>query len=105
MAIEKFIVPAQPGLDPIIVIFDQIERDGRIILICYDMAWTGYYSSPGDRGIKLFFLECGADYLAGNIGSGRQYKQDKVSQAYLLRIIKAAQVGIAKATGGTVDQY
>lgn len=89
---EKFIVPAHPGLDPVIVFFDDVpEGGGRIVLICYDMAWTAYYSSPGSKGIKDFFIDCGADYLSGNFGSGRQYKQDKQSQAYLLRIIKAAQ--------------
>jgi hypothetical protein len=95
--IERVTVPAGQGYDPITAIFeDYLVGGGRITLICYDMAWTGYYGSPGSRGIKEFFVDCGADYLSGNIGSGRQYKQDKQSQAYLLRIIKAAQAFIKK---------
>ena len=89
---EIFTSPAIPGLDPVTMYFQNLEgRSGRITLICYDMALTAYYSSPGSDGIKAFFMECGADYLSGNFGSGRQYKQDKQSQAYLLRVIKAAQ--------------
>lgn len=88
-------MPAQPGLDPIIVYFEDVSKgQGRVTLICYDMAWTGYWAAIGDRTIKQFFLDGGADYLAGNITSGRQYKQDKQSQAYVLKVINAAQSAI-----------
>ena len=99
MKIEKITVPAQPGLDPIHIYFEDIEPGkGRIIIICYDMAWTGYWQAIGkETSIKDFFAECDDDYLASNISAGRQYKGDIVSRNYIKRIVKAAHDFILEA--------
>lgn len=102
MTIEKIIVPAQPGLDPVYIYFEDIDKGaGRVVLICWDMAYTAYWGAMGDRKIKEFFSGCGSDYIMGNL-LGRHYKQSAVDIKYMKRIVEAAQRHLIpeKAFGG-----
>lgn len=91
--IEKITVPAQPGLDPVFVFFDNIAPGaGRVIIVCWDMAWTGYWGAIGkDRTIQQFFLDGGADYLMGNISQGKFYKRGVIAENYLKKIINSVK--------------
>lgn len=86
---EKITVPASKGLDPVYAYFDDIgDGQGRVILVCWDMAYTAYWGAMGNRTIKQFFAECGTDYIENNM-QGRHYKRGSVDNSYLSRIIKA----------------
>lgn len=87
--IEKITVPAQPGLDPVFVYFEDMDNgQGRVVLICWDMAWTAYWGAMGDRTIKQFFTEAGVDYIVGNL-HGQFYKRGAVAQKYMEKIVRA----------------
>lgn len=87
--IEKITIPASKGLDPVSAYFDDIGAgQGRIILVCWDMAYTAYWGAMGDRTVKQFFAECGVDYLMNNM-HGRHYKRGAVDNQYLTRIVTA----------------
>lgn len=91
-----------PGLDPIRVIVDDLEPGrGRITVSCYDMAWVGYWGAMGGRTLRDFFMDCGSDYLAGNMGCGSGLKQGARDRTYLIRVIEAVQRAFREqATGG-----
>ena len=87
--VEKITVPARPGLDPVYAYFDDIEKgQGRVILVCWDMAYTAYWGAMGTLTVKEFFAQCGVDYLIGNM-HGRHYKRGAVDISYLTRIVSA----------------
>lgn len=87
--IEKVSVPAKPGLDEVSAYFEDLgEGAGRVILVCWDMAYTAYWGAMGDRTVKQFFAECGVDYITARI-NGRHYKAGKVDQIYLERVVKS----------------
>lgn len=89
--VEKITVPARPGLDDVYVYFDDIGPGaGRVILVCWDMAYTGYWGAMGDRTVREFFDGCGEDYLMGNL-LGRHYKAGVVDRSYLQRIVSAVK--------------
>lgn len=89
MTIEKITVPARPGLDPVYAYFENMEKgSGRVILVCWDMAYTAYWGAIGDNTIQEFFAGCGVDYIMGNL-SGRHYKQGAIDQKYLKRIVQS----------------
>ncbi len=86
---EKITIPAQPGLDGVFAYFDDIAKgEGRVILVCWDMAYTAYWGAMGDRTVKQFFIGCDVDYIASRM-SGRHYKRGIVDQKYLEKIINA----------------
>lgn len=90
MTVDKITIPEQKGLDPVNVYFENYDKgQGRIIIVCYDMAWTAYWGAMGDRTIQQFVTECGADYIAGNLGNGQHYTRSKRTEEYLGRIVKA----------------
>lgn len=86
---EKITTPARKGLDPVYAYFDDIgPGQGRVILVCWDMAYTAYWGAIGERTVKEFFAGCGVDYIMGNL-MGRHYKQGAVDQGYLKKIVQS----------------
>lgn len=87
------------ALDPIRVITEDYRPGaGRIIIQCFDRAWTGYWGAMGERSISEFFTACDAGYLLGNLkGSLKHTKHD---EACLVRIIEAVQAAIRKQRMG-----
>ena len=88
---EKITVPAIRGLDAVTVYFDDIkEGEGRVTLICYDLALSSWWGGMGkDRTAKQFFKDCGVDYLHGNFARSPNYKMGKQNEAYYLKIIQS----------------
>ena len=87
--VEKITVPAIQGLDPVYAYFDDIAAgEGRVILICWDMAYTAYWGAIGNCTVKEFFSGCGADYIAGRM-SGRHYKNGKIDQKNIEKVIQS----------------
>lgn len=60
-----------PRLDPIRVTLDNGELGkGRITIECYSKAWSSYWGAMADRTVEQFFVDCGNDYLIGNLSPG-----------------------------------
>ena len=60
-----------PRLDPIRVTLDNGELGkGRITIECYSKAWSAYWGAMSDRTVEQFFVDCGNDYLIGNLSPG-----------------------------------
>lgn len=79
-------------LDPVRIICENFEPGkGRIILVCYDTAWVGYWGNMSDRTVEKFFIDCDADYLASNLGCSGHLQSGPEHRAYLQRVIRAAQ--------------
>lgn len=71
------------GLDPVIVITDDIEPGkGSIVITCYGKAWTAYWGGMGDKTVVEFFRSCTDDYLSGCLSSVDSMVTDfnKISQ-------------------------
>lgn len=84
-------IPARNKLDPISVfVQDQAPGRGRIVVTCYGNAWQGFWGAMGDRTVMEFVAKCDADYVAGNMLSGRQTRIAKHEREYAARI--AAEV-------------
>src|SRR5690606_8657631 len=50
ITVDVLRIPAQPGLDPIVVYFeDYAPGRGRITVACYGDAWTAAWGAMGDR--------------------------------------------------------
>jgi len=80
------------SLDPIRVITEDFEPGkGRIIIVCYDAAWVGYWGAMSGRSIAKFFVDCDAGYLLGNLRSASGLNRGKQHDIYLLRVIIAVQ--------------
>lgn len=89
--VREIRIPARNKLDPISVfVQDQAWGRGRIVVTCYGNAWQGFWGAMGDRTVMQFVAQCDADYVAGNMISGRQTRMTKAEQAYTQRI--AAEV-------------
>ena len=87
--IEKIVAPSAPGIDSVTAYFENVgPGQGRVTIICYDMAWTSYWGGMGDQNAQQFFAAVGVDYLAGCFGYGRQYKTGKADRSYLERVLK-----------------
>lgn len=79
-------------LDPVRIITENFEPGkGRIILVCYDAAWVGYWGAMGGSTVEEFFIRCDAEYLAGNMGCASGLRTGDNHRAYLIRVIQAAQ--------------
>jgi hypothetical protein len=82
---EKFIIPAQPSLDPITVYLD----NGRITVICACDSWTHYFgafSGPFMEFLKGLY----PDYLAGKFQqSSCRPIPKKLEKEYVFRISMA----------------
>lgn len=97
-------IDGAPGLDPIRVIVEDLEPGrGRITISCYDMAWTGFWGAMGGRTIRDFFMDCGSDYLAGNMGCGSGLKQGARERTYLIRVIEAVQRAFREQASGSAS--
>ena len=84
-------------LDPIRVITENFEPGkGRIIIVCYDASWVGYWGAMGGRTVEEFFLSCDAGYLASNLGCSSVLSHSKQNAVYLVRIIVAVQAALRK---------
>lgn len=82
-------IDARPELDPIRVIFQDVLGElgrGRVIVQCFDCAWTAWWGAMGKRTVKEFFLSCDAHYLAANLIANRDCRE-----AYVVRIVEAIQ--------------
>lgn len=89
MTLEKITIPARPGLDPVTAYFDDMAPgEGRVVLVCYDLAIQAYWGAMGDCTVKEFFAKCGPDYICNRMG-GRHYKAGKVYQSYMQKIVTA----------------
>lgn len=84
-------IPRRNNLDPIDVFVQDYELGrGRIVITCHGQAWCGFWSAMGARTVMQFVAECDADYVAGNMISGRHGRTPKHERAYVERI--AAEV-------------
>lgn len=89
--VREIRIPARNNLDPISVfVQDQAAGRGRIVVTCYGNAWQAFWGAMGDRAVVEFVAQCDADYVAGNMISGRQTRMTKAERAYTERI--AAEV-------------
>lgn len=89
--VREIRIPARNNLDPISVfVQDQAVGRGRIVVTCYGNAWQAFWGAMGDRAVVEFVAQCDADYVAGNMISGRQTRMTKAERAYTERI--AAEV-------------
>lgn len=89
--VREIRIPARNNLDPISVfVQDQAAGRGRIVVTCYGNAWQGFWGAMGDRTVMEFVAQCDADYVTGNMISGRQTRMTKAERAYTERI--AAEV-------------
>jgi len=80
-------IPRRNGLDPINVFVQDYELGrGRIVVTCYGQAWCGFWGAMGDRTVMQFVAACDADYVAGNMLSGRHEHVKKHERAYVERI-------------------
>ena len=84
-------------LDPIRVITENIEPGkGRIIIVCYDSSWVGYWGAMGGRTVEEFFLSCDAGYLSSNLGCSSVLSHSKSNAVYLVRVIVVVQAALLK---------
>ncbi|XGB23838.1 hypothetical protein KX924_14005 [Streptomyces sp. II-2-2-2] len=89
--VREIRIPARNKLDPISVfVQDQAAGRGRIVVTCYGNAWQAFWGAMGNRTVMQFVAQCDADYVAGNMISGRQTRMTKAERAYTERI--AAEV-------------
>lgn len=84
-------------LDPIRVITENFEPGaGRIIITCYDAAWVGYWGAMSGKSVEQFFIDCDAEYLAGNLGCASSLSRSNGNRNYLIRVIRAVQDALRK---------
>ncbi|PII19001.1 hypothetical protein CR919_15035 [Stenotrophomonas sp. LMG 10879] len=80
-------IPRRNNLDPINVFVQDYELGrGRIVVTCYGQAWCGFWGAMGDRTVMQFVAACAADYVAGNMLSGRHEHVKKHERVYVERI-------------------
>lgn len=80
-------IPARNNLDPINVFVQNYALGrGRIVVTCYGQAWCGFWGAMGNRTVMQFVAACDADYVAGNMLSGRQGHVKKNERTYVGRI-------------------
>lgn len=80
-------IPGRNNLDPINVFVQDYELGrGRIVVTCCGQAWCGFWGAMGDRTVMQFVAACDADYVAGNMLSGRHEHVRKHERAYVERI-------------------
>ncbi len=93
LALDAFLIPAQPGLDPIRVMLQDIgPGEGRIIIGCYGNAWECYWGAMGAERIRDFVANAEADYVANALSRGRS--TSTFEDEYLKRVVMAVQVAL-----------
>lgn len=96
--VSRLEITELPRLDPIrVYIEDYVPGKGRITISCYDAAWVGYWGAMGGKTIAEFFISCGAEYLAGNMGCASTLSHSKSNFRYLVRVIEAVQESLRTA--------
>ena len=102
--VEMLVIEDLPRLDPIRVVLENFDPGkGRIIIVCYDAAWVGYWGAMSGKSIQEFFVGCDAGYLASNMSSAPSLSRAKQHETYLVRIIATVQEALrelAAAKGG-----
>ncbi|QHB72115.1 hypothetical protein [Stenotrophomonas sp. 364] len=102
--VQEIRIPARNKLDPISVfVQDQAWGRGRIVVTCYGNAWQGFWGAMGDRTVMQFVAQCDADYVAGNMISGRQTRMTKAERAYTQRIAAEVITEFRNLIGGQRD--
>lgn len=98
---EAFTIFDAPKLDPVTVVLQDLgPGNGRLIVECYGLAWSAYWGAMGDRNVRQFVTECGADYIVSKIApSDRRLR--KSDEAYLTRIVEATQAALR--SNGSID--
>jgi len=90
--VEMLLIEDLPRLDPVRVVLENFEPGkGRIIIVCFDAAWVGYWGAMGGRSVQDFFVGCDAGYLASNLLSAGSLSRAKRHETYLVRIIATVQ--------------
>ncbi len=94
--VDALLITGAKALDPVRVIIEDIEPGkGRIVIVCFDRAWTGYWGGMGkSSNIRRFWMENSSDYLLDTLMAGlprRKSPEHKTDAAYLTRIIEAVQ--------------
>lgn len=99
--LEMLVIEDLPNLDPVRVVLENFEPGkGRIIIVCYDAAWVGYWGAMGGDTVQDFFIRCDAGYLSQNLSSAAGLSRDKRHQLYLIRIIEAVQAALRSMKEG-----
>ena len=94
LLVEDLMQPPH-NLDPIRVITENFAPgQGRIIITCWDAAWVGYWGGMSGKTVEQFFIDCDAEYLAGNLGSSSTLSRRNENRAYLIRVIRAVQAAL-----------
>lgn len=100
MLIIDDILSAPHRLDPVRVIIENLEPGkGRIIIVCYDAAWVGFWGAMGGRTVEQFILSCDAGYLSSCLGCSSVLSRSKQNAVYLVRVITAVQEAL-RVQGG-----
>lgn len=95
--VSAFRIDNAPGLDPILVIFQDLKPgQGRVIIQCYGQAWTGYWCAMGDRLVRDFVTQVDVDYLACKLVPFGT-KVTKRAEEYLFRVTCAVHTALNKA--------
>jgi len=85
-------VPNCGVLDPIRVITEDYgPGQGRIIVSCYDAAWTAYWGAMGNNTVRQFVMKCDTGYIADNLIRSMETAKGAIRLAYLERIAGAIQ--------------
>lgn len=93
--LPMLLIEGSDALDPIRVILEDLEPGrGRMIIVCWDAAWTGYWGAMGDRTIAKFVADCDEEYLAGNFMSASGLSRARHHRAYLIRILRAIRAAL-----------
>lgn len=88
--VPMIVIEGVDALDPVRVILEDIgPGKGRMIIVCFDAAWTGYWGAMGDRSIAQFVESCDEEYLAGNFLSASGLSRARQHRTYLIRILRA----------------
>lgn len=94
-SVSMLTITDAPNLDPVRVITENYQPgQGRIIIQCWDRAWCAAWMSMGGCTIEQFVVDCGWDYLLGNLTNGlhgMRVADKKRDEPYLRRIIEAIQ--------------
>jgi len=90
--VEMLVIGDLPRLDPVRVVLENFEPGkGRIIIVCYDAAWVGYWGAMGGRSVQDFLITCDAEYLASNLSCNPILSRAERHKTYLVRIVAVVQ--------------
>lgn len=74
--VTKVTITGADGLDPIHLFLEDLHPGaGRVVLSCYDQAWTSYWGGMGSQTIAEFLGTREVPYLAGRLVGGAQTQE------------------------------